>query len=118
MADFYGDMQGIASKLLKDFKQGVIEYIAITPGIGSPDNPGVPQETLYPIDAVARGVKFKYVDGSHIVGTDLQLTMPGNGVIPEMTGFIRMDGTKYKIVQIVPKPAAGTPVAFTVIFRK
>lgn len=118
MVDFYGGMQGIASSLLKDFKQGVIEYVAMTPGIGPPDNPGPPQETSYPINGVARGVKFTYIDNAHIVGSDLQVTMPGDGVMPDMQGFIRMDGTKYKIVKIIPKPAAGTPVAFTVIIRK
>lgn len=118
MSDFYQEMQAVASDLLGEFKQGVIQYVALTPGTGPRDNPGEPTETPHTINATARGVSFKYVDGTNIVSSDLQLTMPGDGIAPEMTGFIRVDGVRYKIVQIVRKPAAGTPVAWTVIFRK
>lgn len=118
MSDFYREMQAVATDLLGEFKQGVIEYVSLTPGNGPADDPGPSQETVTPVDAVARGVKFKYVDGSNVLATDQQLTMPGNGVEPQPTGFVRIDGVRHKIVQIVRKPAAGIAVAFTVIFRK
>lgn len=118
MTVFYDEMQGIASGLLKEFAQGTVEYVAITPGNGSPDEPGAPTETLTPINAAVRGVSFKYVDGANVLASDLQLTMPGDTVVPDPKGFIRVDGTRYKIVQIVRKPAAGIPVAFTIIFRR
>lgn len=118
MTDFYREMQGVASDVLRDFNQGVIQYVALTPGDGPRDNPGEPQETPTTVDATARGVSFKYVDGTNILSSDLQITMPGDGIAPEMTGFIRVDGVRYKIVAIHRKPAAGTPVAWVVIFRK
>jgi len=118
MTGFYDEMQGVASDLLNEFKQGEIEYIAITSGNGPADNPGPSREQPYPLDAVARGVKFKYVDGSNVVASDMQVTMPGNGVRPDAKGFVSIDKTRYKVVQVIQKPAAGVPVAFTVIFRK
>lgn len=118
MNDFYQEMQAVATDLIGEFQQGVIEYVAITPGTGPADDPGEPTETVTRIDAVARGVSFKYVDGTNVVTSDLQTTFAGSAATPEMTGFIQVDGVRYKIVQIVRKPAAGTVVAWTVIFRK
>lgn len=119
MSDFYRDLQNVASDVLGQFKQGSIEYIAVTPGNGPRDNPGPSQEAVpRPIDAVARGVSFKYVDGANIVTTDLQITMPGGGVVPAMGGFIRVDGVRHKIISVLAKPAAGVPVAWVVIFRR
>ena len=118
MSDFYDDMQGIASNLLNEFKQGEIKYIAVIPGIGPADNPGASQEVPYILDAVAKGVSFRYIDHTNILATDLQITMPGAGVVPLPNGFMMVDGVRHKIIQIIPKPAAGTPVAFSVIIRK
>jgi hypothetical protein len=118
MADIYTDLQSVAAGVLGEFKQGTVDYVEMTPGAGPSDNPGEPTPTYHPINAVARGVSFKYVNNSDIVSSDLQLTMPGNGVIPTMKGFIRVDGTQYKIVSVKPIPAAGTPVTYVVIFRK
>ena len=118
MSDFYGQMQGVASDLLKDFKQGVIQYVALTPGNGPADNPGAPTEVVHTDNAVARGVSFKYNDRTNDVASDLQITMPGDGVAPDMKGFVRVDDTTYKIIRIIRNPAAGTPVAWVVIFRK
>jgi hypothetical protein len=130
MSDFYEDMRSVASELLKEFDQkrpgdpsptdNGIYYVGITPGTGPADNPGAPQEAPpIKVDAVARGVSFKYVDGTNVVQTDLQATM---AVRPDMTpaisGFIIVDGKRHKIVKVMQKPAAGTSVAHTVIFRK
>lgn len=117
MADFYEEMQGVAASLLAEFQQGSISYVELTPGSGPADDPGQSTETVYALTATARGVLFKYVVGD-VVASDLQLTMPGGGVEPKMKGFIRVDGKRYKIVQIMRNPAAGTPVAWVVIFRK
>lgn len=118
MVGFYEEMQAVASELLSEFKQGVIEYVAVTPGTGPANNPGPSTKVPTTVNAVARGVKFKYIDGSQIVSSDLQITMPGDTVKPAMNGFIRVDGVDHKIIKIEPKPAAGIPVAFVVIFRK
>lgn len=118
MSDFYSEMQGVASDLLREFKQGVIAYVAVTKGSGPADNPGAPTEKAYTLDAVARGVAFKYIDGTNVVASDQQMTMPGKGVAPDMKGFVTVDGVRHKIVRIIRKPSAGTPIAWTVIFRK
>jgi hypothetical protein len=118
MNDFYSKMQGVTSKVLKRFGQGGIYYVALTPGIGPKDNPGPSTETPYKLDAAARGVSFKYVNGSTIVTSDLQLTMAvRKDVTPSIEGFVKIDDRQYKIIQVIPKPAAGTPVAYTLIFR-
>ena len=124
---FYDDMQAVAADVLKTFKQGVIKYVDITPGSGPDDEPGDPTETLLTLDAAARGVKFKYVQGGLAVASDLQVTASvsatneAGGVVslaPSMNGFIEVDDERYKIVQILPKPSAGTTVAFVFIVRK
>lgn len=124
---FYDDMQAVAADVLKTFKQGVIKYVDITPGSGPDDEPGDPTETFFTLDAAARGVKFKYVQGGLAVASDLQVTASvkatneAGGVVslaPSMNGFIEVDDERYKIVQILPKPSAGTTVAFVFIVRK
>lgn len=131
--NFYEDMRAVASDVLADFDQtdpnapasaapggNGIYYVGITPGTGPADNPGAPTEaTPLKLDAVARGVSFKYVDGANVVASDLQTTMAVRAdMTPQITGFIIMDGKRYKIVQVINKPAAGVAVAHTVIFRK
>jgi hypothetical protein len=117
----YDEMQPIASSLLKEFKQGVIRYIKVTPGNGSADNPGTSGETPFDLDGTSRGVMFKYVSMGLAVASDLQVTV---NVIPEFAGkteirgFIEIDGVKYKIKQSIPKPAAGTAVVYTFIVGK
>lgn len=119
MTDFYADMQKIASDVLGEFKQGVVQYIELVPVAGAtPDDPGEPTETVTTINAAVRPVSTKYVDGSHIVQSDKQIVMPGDTVEPKMSGNMRIDGTDFKIIEIMPRPAAGTPVSYTLIVRR
>lgn len=118
MNDFYSDMQKIASSVLGDFAQGSITYVAITHGNGPRDDPGKSVETLYSVNGVARGVRFGYVDNSLVLASDLQVTIPADVITPQPTGFVEIDGTRYKIVKIVPKPAAGIAAAYDLIVRK
>lgn len=119
MSDFYTDMQKIASDVLGEFKQGVVQYVELVAVAGAtPDDPGEPTETLTTVNAAVRPVSTKYVDGSHIVQSDKQITMPGDGVEPKITGNMRIDGVDHKIVEIMRRPAAGTPVSYTVIARR
>lgn len=117
---FYDDMQGIANDLFRDFNQGVIAYIQVTPGNGPADNPGPSTETPYTLDgATSRGVQFKYVQRDLAVASDLQVSFGYDARFePAANGFVTIDGTRYKIVQIVRKPEAGTVVAWTLIVRK
>lgn len=116
---FYDEMQGLAGELLGEFKQGVINYCKITPGNGSVDNPGPSTKTLYGINGTAVGVQFKYVQQGLAVATDLQITAPVDArYTPDGKDFIEVDGLPHKIVEIMKRPAAGTPVAFVFIIRR
>jgi len=114
----YNDLRGVVSKVLADFGQGEIAYVAVAAGTGTGDNPGPSIRTVHPFNGVARGVSFKYVNGTSIVATDLQVTMPADGVTPQMNGFVRIDGTDHKIAAIMHKPAAGAPVAYLLIVKR
>lgn len=116
---FYDDMQQIASGVIGEFAQGTIRFVRSTPGDGPAYNPGEPAMTTYTVSGVSRGVSRKYVDGTQILQSDLQVTIPGDvGFIPAMTDQIVIDGRYYnEIVSVKSVPAAGTPVVFIVIFR-
>ena len=119
MSDFYEDMQSIATDLIGEFKQGTVQYVAVVAVGGPVDNPGPSTLTTYTVNAVVRGVAFRYIDGTSIVSTDLQFTISGDQpFVPDMKGHVTVDGVKHTIIGIMPKPAAGTPVAYTIIFRK
>lgn len=119
MANFYEEMQAVAADVLAEFKQGTVIYVGLKAQAGAtPDDPGEPVETQTAVNAAARAVSTKYVDGTHIVQSDRQVTMPGNGPVPDMNGYMLIDGVRYKIVEIMPIPAAGTPVTFILIVRR
>ncbi len=116
---FYDDMQIIASDLLGEFAQGSISYIGLTAQAGgTPDAPADPIETVYPVNATLRGVLFKYVQAGVALATDLQVTMPVDGVVPKPDGFFLIDGVRYKIVQIDQRPAAGVAAVYICVVRK
>lgn len=116
---FYDDMQAVASEILAEFKQGIIEYVKITPGVGPIDNPGAPTILKTELDAAARGVQFKYVQNSLAVASDGQVTAAVHpDVVPNVKDFIDLDGIRHKIVSIIPKPLVGTTVAWIFIVRK
>lgn len=121
----YVEMQSLASGLLAEFKQGVVAYIRVTPGTGPKDDPGAATETPFTLDATARGAKFQYVQNGLALATDLQITTSAHPALVTdfanetvVRGFATIDGLRYKIVKAIPKPAAGTPVAFVLIVRK
>lgn len=119
MTNFYDDMRAVASEVFAEFKQGTVAYVGLTSVAGAtPDAPGAPVETATTINATVRPVSTKYVDGSHIVQSDRQVSMPNDGTTPQMSGFMRIDGVDHKIIEIMPRPAAGTPVTYTVIVRR
>lgn len=119
MSDFYLEMQGVATEILSDFNQGEIAYVIETPGTGLDDDPGTPSVVTTPLtSATARGVEFKFLSGSDVLASDLQITIPGGIITPQPEGYFTVDGVRHKIVEIKKVPAAGTPVVFIVIVRK
>jgi hypothetical protein len=117
----YDEMQQIASDVLGDptFKQGVIHYVAVVPGNGPADNPGPSVTAEYELEAVCKGVSFKYVKDGLALSTDKTVVAAVRAdVTPNMNGFIKIDGVKHKIVQDISTPAAGTRVVWKWIVRK
>lgn len=115
----YDDMQAVAASVLSDFQQGVIQYVKVVPGNGSVDNPGSSTKTAFDIPATATGVQFKYVQQNLAIVTDLQIVAPVDPrYTPDMKGFVTVDGVSHKIVEIIRKPAAGTPVVYILIIRR
>lgn len=115
---FYNDMQGLATGLLRDFDQGGIVLSVATPGAGPAHNPGPVTFADVPLPGAARGVSAKYVDGTHVLATDLQLTVPGELATPKLGDVVKLSGVAHQIVRIIPKPATGTVVAYLLIVRK
>lgn len=119
MVSFYEEMQKVATGVLKEFAQGVVSYVTFTNSGGTPDDPGEPVPVVHSINAAVRGVAYKYIDGTNIVASDGQLTMPVTpGLTPTDKGFIDVDGKRHRIMSVQQIPAAGTPVAYIIIFKR
>jgi hypothetical protein len=116
----YNDLQKVATGLLKEFKQGSIELVQFVHSENStPDNPGKLEEVVTPLDAVANGERFKFMNTSFINSSDIEvITAVVEGIIPSVNDFINIDGVKYKVIQFNPLPAAGTACAWKFIVRK
>lgn len=101
-------------------KQGTIALVSVTPGTGPVDDPGEPVEISHNLDAVARGVSFKYVQGGLADASDLQVTFAASLEVPDpkLSDWVTIDGIRHKVVQVLPKPAGGTPLVFTLIVRR
>ena len=117
MSDFYQKMQGVSSKLLKQFNQGVIKYIEAGAVSGDPFNPAQGTPTEYPLDAVARGVEFKYIKDGYISASDIQVTSAVFDAEPTMSGVIEIDGKEKQIIAIQQIPAAGIPVSWLIFCK-
>lgn len=119
MVGFYDEMRGVADELFADFKQGIITLTRSVPGTPpDPEKPwvrGQPTSTDYPLNATVRGVAAKYIDGTTIVASDLQITCAVPAVAPQMTDVYSIDGKVHAPKRILPLPAAGTPCAYLII---
>lgn len=118
MSSFYTDLRNVASGLLQEFNQGVVE-------IGKPVtvegefewSPPVTILRWTRVNAVARGVSQKYIDGVSIVATDLQLTVDMGAYEPTAGDRIRIDGKQVSVLRFDRIPAAGVAVAWRVVCR-
>lgn len=117
----YDELQSVAKDVFREFNQPIIKYIAIIPGNGPVDNPGAPQEIAYTLEgATARGASFKYIASGLALATDTQINMSvDNRFTPEngASAFVEVNGVRMKVMQVIRKPQAGTPVAYSLIAR-
>lgn len=116
----YDDLRAVTSQVMSEFKQGTVYYVPVATVAGAtPDAPASSGKgTPVLINATVRPVSTNYVDGTHVVQTDKQVVVPNDGTIPTMQGFVRIDGVDHKIIVIMARPAAGDPIAWTVIVRR
>lgn len=114
---FYTGLQGTASRLLGQFKQGTIIYRKPGTTSGPVFNPVITDPVDHVLDATAKGVSQEYVDGTQVLATDKEITSAVFGVTPDASGEIVVDGQVLQIVRLWQVPAAGVPVAWKFIGR-
>ena len=112
VADFYTDMQGVASELLKEFQQGVITY---TPTVSS-DWESPVAGTPIPLDATANGVDKQFLSDL-ITTSDIDVTTAVFGQDPTIEGKVSIDGVAKEIISVRQIPAAGIPVAWKIFVK-
>lgn len=117
MSQFYQRLQGTASRLLRQFKQGSVFYVQPGTVTGPVYAPVVGQPVLHPLDATVSGVAQQYVDGALVVATDEQVVSSVFGTVPTVEGRITVDGVSREIVTVKKLPAAGTTIAYVIIIR-
>lgn len=116
---FYEEMQQTAADVLRDFNQSTITLVTITPGNGSAGDPGPSTETATVLDgATARGASFRYVQRGLAASGDMQVTMHARGVKPTQRDFMEINGTRYKIVEVIEQPPAPVPSVYVAILRR
>ena len=115
---FYSDLRNVASGLLAEFSQGTVEIgrPATVEGVNEWDPPTTSIQWTR-INAVARGVSQKYIDGVNILATDLQITADMGAYSPQAGDRIRVDGQEVSVLRFERIPAAGEVVATRVFVR-
>jgi len=133
---FYDDMQGVAVSLLTEFKQGTITLTRTTPGAVDANESWTPvadSTVRYSLNAVAKSVDDKFVDGKMIFSTDVIITAspimlkthvdgsPVTNVNTELEVLagdkITMDSKELEILKTMRIPRAGTAIAWKFIVR-
>lgn len=131
MAGFdYGRMQATASRLMKRFAQGTVTLTKpgeTVPGANPWDPPVEGEPVVYTLDATVKGVSDKYIDGTTILATDLEVLVStagrdanGNPVAidPDLgADTLTIDGQAMTLVRDLSVPAAGTKVVLKYIVR-
>lgn len=115
----YDDLKPVAAGILKEFKQGTIYLVQVVAGSGATDNPGTSTEVKTELNATVKGVSFKYTRDGFAIASDLEVIAAiVDGITPNKNDFIEIDGKRYKIIQDMSPPAAGTRVVWKFIVRK
>lgn len=113
----YTRIKATADRLISNVSQGTLEHgvTVTTPGTTHLDAPT--QTTQWETyNGVARGASLKYVDGSTILATDLQLLLEAD--TPVLVGHrIRIDGAVRNVIRVDNIPAAGIVAAKRVFVR-
>lgn len=136
MTDIYTRAQRKVDRRFRKYKQGTVTLTRTIQGAPNPETPWIPapsETRTYTLDAVVRDVATKYVDGTEILSTDIQVTASTkmswtatNGVAitpstvryePSPGDVMAIDGDGVTIVKSMRIPRAGTAVAWRFIVR-
>ncbi|WP_336802470.1 hypothetical protein [Kaistia sp. MMO-174] len=112
---FYDEMQDVATELLSEFKQGVVQLIRVTPGApdpATPWEPGPPTQATYDLKATVTREHQRYENGVLIVETGDMVMFAVPEVTPLLSDKLVIDGAVRSITNLTPIPAAGDPVAW------
>jgi len=124
----YDDLRDAAVEALGELAQGTVTLTRTTRAATTSYDPGaVTGVAVYTLDAVVSGVSRKYVDGTLILASDLQLTVSPQAtlsdgttvadVAPLMTDGISVDGKDRKVKKILATPAAGTAAVYLIFIE-
>ncbi|PSJ60749.1 hypothetical protein [Pseudaminobacter soli (ex Li et al. 2025)] len=117
MADRYAPKQATATRLLKKWKQGVVQLRRIVPGVRPPDLPSWDPDpegepVTYELAATVKRLHQRYENGVLIVQTGDMVTFAVPEVVPVLTDLLVIDGAERVITNLTPIPPAGTVVAY------
>lgn len=115
---FYQRMQGVASSVLARYGQGEVFLVRTDriPGqVETPWRPGAVSTQREKLNAAVRAVEKKYIDGTLIVGTEVQATIAVPASEPKLSDLLEVDGRTRAIKRIIRIPEAGTPVAYVIL---
>lgn len=88
----------------------------VTPGATEFDAPTI-SEVPEDVSAVVSGAD-KWADGQTILMSDLSVLVGGGATNYDVGGIVRIDGARYKIIQVKKMLAAGTTTATRYIVRR
>ena len=111
------EFQALATDLLSEFDERSGDRVIQLERTETTWNPTTGAPTLYPLLGTVLGVAKEYIDGTTILATDLTVRCGVFDVEPDMSGKVIIDGKPHDIIRIMPKPAAGTTVAWELIIR-
>lgn len=120
--DFYAEMQGVATELMTEFKQGSVTLARVIYSEADPATPWIPGETTeqsHDLKATVAAVTVdqanaQYIDGTAITTADVVVTCAVPPVVPAMTDTLSIDGQVRTIKKIIQVPAAGVAIVFKI----
>lgn len=115
----YDRLRTTSARLLAKYKQGTVEIgkAATAPG-ADPWDPPTETTVWTEVNAVVKGVSQKYVDGSTVAMSDLEILLQVPATFDEAAGDrVRVDGRVVTVLAVMPIPAAGEECVLRLIVR-
>ena len=115
----YEELQEIGKEILTQFDQSTVYLVQKISGTGPVYNPGESTEIVTKLQAVVKGISYKYAQTGFNVETDKEIIAAViTGITPSKNDYIRVDGIDLKIVEDISSPAASTRAVWKFIVRK